>query len=598
MAFTFGATPSAAAPSTFGAAPAPAPTAFPSFGGTPSAAAPSTGFTGFGGASTPAPAAGGFSFGGTPGTAAPAPSTAFSGFGASSTPAPAPAFGASPATGAFGSQAPTSGAFGTSSFGAPSSTLGGFGSPAPAGFGTAPVAVGATPQQPPVAISGSTPYSALPQDLRQAIDTIHEAMMKHKKTMINLQSMAPALLLDSQNPAQHGSILGSNSGTTSRQQQTPIAVTIRDLHQKIAVLEQATGLQTRADSCKDDYEKLIKQAVMFGRWQIEALAVRRGVHLKPLPTDQQQQQQQQQSTDGGNPNGGQTSAKAQLQAVLDRQVAHVDRLERMPSPYLWQVLEDMEKRLADLKHHAWTVQQQLESSHRSNEPADVSSIVLTQHRALHKIEALLSKVHTQVEGLRQQYRFYEKGENVIEKANYEEKERERRLNDQIRMQYVKAAASAPHTNSSTGGQAPAPGAFGAPTPGAFGAAPAPAFGAFGSTPTPAPAFGGFGLSSTPAPAPAFGAFGASSTPAPAPAGTSTFSFGASANPAPAPSGTSTFGGFGGASTPAPAAGGAFGATPAPTTFGVPAAAPTTGFASLSSTPKKSSKGRNKNRLGR
>ena len=556
----------------FSAAPTPT-TGFGGFGAAPTPAAPSTGFGGFG-AAAPAPAGGAFSFGS--GTTAPTPSTGFGGFGGT---APAPAFGAPASTGGFGSPAPAAGAFG--GFGAPSSTLGGFGSPAPGGFGAAPATPGANPQQPPVAISGGTPYSALPQDLRQAIDTIHEAMMKHKRTMINLQSMAPALLLGSQNASQNGSLLNTNaSANTGQHQPTPLNVTIRDLHQKIASLEQETCLQTRADSCKDDYEKLINQAFMFGRFQIEALAVRRGVHLKPLATEQQQS-----ATDGGNPNGGQSSAKAQLQAVLDRQVAHVDRLERMPSPYLWQVLEDMKKRLDDLQHHARTVQQQIESSNRSNEPADVSSIVLTQHRALYRIGTLLSSLHARVEALRQQYRFYEQGENVIEKANFEEKERERRLNDQIRMQYVKAAASAPHTKAPAGGQASTLGGFGAPTSVASGAA--SAFGGFGAASTPSPAFGGFGPSSTPAPAPAFGSFGASSTPAPTPAGTSGFSFGGA--------------------TPAPATGGSFGAAPAAGAFGgVPAAsfggpapgAPVSGFASLSSTPKKSSKGRNKNRLGR
>ena len=518
-----------------------------SFGsGTTPAAAPSTGYS-FGGGPAPAPAP---AFGATGGFGAPAPS----GFGASSTGAfgaPAPSnFGTS--TGGFGSPAPAAGAFGAapSAFGAPAP--GGFGSPAPGGFGApAPGGFGANPanpQQPPVAISGGTPYSALPQDLRQAIDTIHEAIMKHKRTMINLQSMAPALLLGSQDPSKIGI-------TATGQQPAPLSVTIRDLHQKIASLEQETGLQARADSCKDDYEKLIEQAVMFGRWQIEALAVRQGVHLRPLPTEQQQQS----AADKGSTSGGQSSAKAQLQAVLDRQMAHVDRLERMPSPFLWQVLEDMEKRLIDLKHHAWTVQQQIESSIRSNEPADIVSIVQSQHRAFYKVSTLLSNLHAQVEALRQQYRFYEKGENVLEKAIFEEKERERRLNDRIRLEYVKAAANTAQTTGSTAGQAPAPGGFGAP--------------GFGSTSAAAPAFG------------SFGGFGPS-TPAPAPAGSSAYNFSGSAGPAPA-SGAST---------------GAFGAAPAGA-FGAPAPAPSYPFApapalSSSSTPKKNSKGRNKNRLGR
>jgi len=228
--------------------------------------------------------------------------------------------------------------------------------------------------------------------------------------------------------------------------------------------------------------------------------------LKPLPA------QQQQSTDGSSGSTAQSNkAKAELQAVLDRQMAHVDRLEKMPSPYLWQVLEDMEKRLRDLKYHAMTVEQQIENSTRSNEPTNVVAIIKSQNRALNKINNILGTLHARVEVLREQYRFYEKEENVLDKANWEEQERERQLNDRIRMEYVKAASTA--KNSSSDQNVPpgaaAPGSFGAPAPSGFGGFGAP-------SPAPTTAGGGFNFSSTPAPA--GGAFGGSTTPGPAPIG--------------------------------------------------------------------------------
>jgi len=369
--------------------------------------------------------------------------------------------------------------------------------------------------------------------------------------------MAPALLLSRKDTNQV--VVYNTDKATGQSQPVPLSVTIRELHQTIAALEEETGLQTRADSCKNDYEKIIVQAYNYGRYQLEALAVRRGVHLKPLPA------QQQQSTDGSSGSTAQSNkAKAELQAVLDRQMAHVDRLEKMPSPYLWQVLEDMEKRLRDLKYHAMTVEQQIENSTRSNEPTNVVAIIKSQNRALNKINNILGTLHARVEVLREQYRFYEKEENVLDKANWEEQERERQLNDRIRMEYVKAASTA--KNSSSDQNVPpgaaAPGSFGAPAPSGFGGFGAP-------SPAPTTAGGGFNFSSTPAPA--GGAFGGSTTPGPAPIGGG--------------------GGFNFSSAPAPAGGGAFGSTaPAPAFGG--------STFSASSTPKKNSKSRSKGRLGR
>eukprot|EP00957_Ditylum_brightwellii_P147732 11250185-Ditylum_brightwellii.AAC.1 len=53
----------------------------------------------------------------------------------------------------------------------------------------------AAPQQPPQQpLSNHTPYSALPENARKAIDSVHELMMRHRRTMANVKCMAPALL--------------------------------------------------------------------------------------------------------------------------------------------------------------------------------------------------------------------------------------------------------------------------------------------------------------------------------------------------------------------------------------------------------------------
>ena len=228
--------------------------------------------------------------------------------------------------------------------------------------------------------------------------------MSHRRSVINLQSMGPKQLL-------------GGTGSNDSEQSNSLSVAIRDLHHNISSLEQETALQTLADSCKEEYETIIKQAIVYGKWQVEALAIRRGVHLRPLPKGQHQQDQV---------TGSSGHAKAQLQAALDRQLAHVDRREAMPSPYMWQVLGDMEKRLDSLQNNVWSMHEQIDNSMRSDEPADILSILQSQHRALYNVTKRLDNLHMQVEKLRQHYRFYEKGENVLERARYEEQERERR----------------------------------------------------------------------------------------------------------------------------------------------------------------------------
>ena len=384
--------------------------------------------------------------------------------------------------------------------------------------------------------------------------------MKHRKTMNNLQSMAPKLLI----PKKEGEDFSVGS---DGKRIIPLSVTIKQLQQKISALEQETALQSEADSCKEAYLTLLQQATTNGQWPIEALAVRKGIHLK-YPSSQNQSSQQQQQQQQGQSDAAkkaQADAQAQLQAILDRQMAHVDRLERMPSPYLWHTLQDMENRLHNLKNQVFSVHQQINHSVRSDEPEDIASIVHSQNRALAAITARMEYVHSQVEALRDQYTFYEKGENVIAKATYEEQQRQRRIDDQIRMQYVQSASkggASGNTQQST--QAP------------------------GQASAPASAVGGFGGFGSPAPAPSAAfSFSSASTPAPAPGGL----FGST--PAPAPGGL-----FG--STPAPAPGGLFGSTPAPApsntsfsfnTSSATAPAPAT-------TPKKGSKSRNKNRLSR
>ena len=596
--FGFGA-PSSAAPATpaFGATPAPAfgaapAVAAPAFG----AAAPAGGGFGFGGATpAPAPAAAGFGGFGSPaptpapgglgGFGAPAPAASGGLFGA-----PAPAggslFGATPAPapggfGGFGSPAPAApGGFGAPSpsaggglFGAPAPAPGGFGAPAPAYGAPAAPAYGAPQQQqpPPPAISGNMPYSQLPPDQKQAIDVLHNAMMEHKRTLLHVSSMAPKLLQKSVQQAD-----------AAAGQELPLVNITGQLTTEVNhLLQQLKTLQETVQYTEKLYEQSTLQAFMFAKWPTEAAASRRGITLSKPPAS-------------SNPDA---DMQAKLQQGLDRQLAFVDRVELMPSPYLWQTLEDMDQRLQNFKGHITTLQQQLEYSKRSTEEdIHVTSIVQMQNESIWKLASQWTILHNKVEQVKNSYRMYEKGDNILEMADQAERDHQQQMDHALRSHLIKTVPTGPAPAPAGGGlygATPAPAAGGL-----FGAKPAPASGGLFGAPSPAPAGGG--LFGAPAPAPAGGGLFGAPAPAAAPAGAfgaaaPAGAFGAPAAPAP--------GGFGAPAAPAggglfgaPAAAPAFGAAPAPAagafSFGGAAApAPTTS----TSTPKSKNKGRSTRR---
>jgi hypothetical protein len=473
------------------------------------------------------------SFGGTP-----APSTGLS-FGS---PAPAP----SASTFSFGAPSPVSGAptagysFGPTAPGtSPSNTS--FGSSAFGGFGSPSLGLGTTHafSQQAATISGGTPYSALPPDIRQAIDKIHEAMMNHKRTVNGFRSIGPSLLIPANKPSTALVTHGSGSTTDS------LPVLIKRLQGTMTQLESELRLQALADACKGEYETLYKQSVQ-ALWTLEALANHRNVHLKAIPSDRKLQESSSQST------------QAQLQEVLDMQMAHVDRFEGMPSPYLWKVLDDMKTHLSNLEKRLWMAQQQAQNSLGKGGQARISEEIYKQMHQVTRAAKFIQKLNLETDNLRNIYRFYEKGENILDKTYHKEQSRERHLDDLVRYDFVKASAASATQGQIAPAPVPAAGGFGTFTSSTTGSAPSSSFGGFGfGSPAPASNFG----SATPAPA--------LNAPTPAPP-----MFGS----------TST--------TPAPA----FGATPS--TFGSATSSFGASTSFSSSTPRAKNKSRNKSRTGR
>ena len=568
MAFSFGNKSPAPAPA-FGAP------AAPTFG-----AAPSGGFGGaapapFGAAPAPFGSAGGSLFGA-------APPASSGGFGAASKPG-----------GLFGSPSPAPGGlFGSAPTPAPGGLFGTTSAPAQGGlFGSQPAPA---PQPPPPSVSSQTPYSQLPPQVKQVIDGIHEQMMQHKRSMAQVQTMAPVLL---RHPTQSADAAAGASA--------PLMEQFQKMAGALQVIESNLQACSREAACvKAKYEQTTTQAVVHGIWPMEALASRKEVKLTTIETK-------------SNP-----TITEQIRKLLEFQAAHVDRLEKIPSPYIWQALEEMDDRLQELNNSTQLITTYL-TQMKNIRDMGVASVVQGQTALLLQVAQQVTNLQHRVHDLRTKYRHWEKEVNVLDQQKVRDLLAQQKRDEIVKIGYLKAASVAPPAPAPAPGAAPAPGGlfgsapassglFGnAPTPGVgFGAAPKPG-GLFGSAPAPAPATGGGLFGSTPAaPAPAAGGGGGlfGSTPAaPAPAAGGGL-FGSTPAPAPA-----TGGGLFGSTpaAPAPAAGGGlFGSTPAaaeaPTPSGglfgstaAPAfgAAPvaTGGFGSSSSASKPKNKSRSNRR---
>lgn len=402
-------------------------------------------------------------------------------------------------------------------------------------------------------------YSDLPPHMKQAIDTIHQAIMRHKRSMLSLQAMAPQMLL----PGDQG--LG-HSTTESPSSRTPlINEELNRLHIQLNRLQSdVETLQLRARQQKDADENLLLQSIMYAKWPVEALAHRKGIRLTAMTANVLQEEKKEDNLAA--------DVQSRVRESLDRAMSSVDRIEKMPSPYLWHVIHDMEIRLQNLDEQSSRLMKQLDQSAQleqdlqmyQNPLPRVAEIVETHHQALWQLTSRLDHIRSEMELIRYRYRYLERGENVLDKVAAEEYSRQRKLDEEIQLQVFQAPqagnAAAPLGSSALAAN-PSPGpsssfsfsGLGAPAPSTGASSTAFSFSSGPGTNAPAPSStsGGtafsFSSGATPspaAPAPAFGQPApASGQPAPA-FGQPSPAFG---QPAPAP----TFGG--GVASPAPSA---------------------------------------------
>jgi hypothetical protein len=482
-------------------------------------------------------------------------------------------------------------------------------------------------------ISANMRFSSLPPNAQKIISDTFMLFHQHKQTMNSVASMTPSFLATEADRA---------AGITSRLSDTKSEIQKRqqDLKEEISTVQQRfNDLSRHVRKVQQEANDLYNLAHECGIYPVQTIAVRRRITL-PGSYKNAVGASSSSVTGGGTPTSAPQSSLPdvvkKLNTMLRENATHVDRMEGLPSMYLWKLIEDMDARLQNLGRNLVKLEKDIKNrenvaigNNYANEENPVESISLgiqNQVDILIQVANFVGRMSQQLEVMRQVYKEKLTAERLIRSSQFSgmspmsrlntydmtsmidhggksfdpfldadrrEAQEENRIKLEVKKRNINARSSLPSmnpamanttvTSSSNSTPALSSGLFSTPSAGGglFGSKPA-ATGLFSGSSTSnltsaAPSSGfSFGGSSTPAPAPSNGgfSFGASGTPAPATtASSSGFSFGGSSTPTPAPSS----GGFsfGGSTTPAPApasSGFSFGGSSTP-----PAAPASSGF---------------------
>jgi hypothetical protein len=122
----------------------------------------------------------------------------------------------------------------------------------------------------------------------------------------------------------------------------PLPEQIASLAETASALAGQVGMALgAAQSLSGGAEELAGQGIVYAAWVVEALAARRGVALSKGKGPKG-------AADGAGGSTGTAGIEASLDKLLADAAANVDRIERLPSPYLWKVLADLEARATEI----------------------------------------------------------------------------------------------------------------------------------------------------------------------------------------------------------------------------------------------------------
>ena len=149
------------------------------------------------------------------------------------------------------------------------------------------------------------------------------------------------------------------SNATLPRQMVALQTQIRDL------LQSAESNLAEARMLKSAAGEAAAQAKMHGAWPVENVAARGGVALSSVREMLGDHHRHHHGGGGGGPASslnvsGMTNVDAvALQQIMDMRASRVDRVEPMPSPYLWEVLGDFERRVSAVSRDVEAVRARL-----------------------------------------------------------------------------------------------------------------------------------------------------------------------------------------------------------------------------------------------
>ena len=419
--------------------------------------------------------------------------------------------------------------------------------------------------------------------------------------MSSVSTMIPALLTED---ADRAAGTSSNTSNTPTMNIAPLSQRMQATHYKLAELkEELDDTSISVSQVFEQSNALYALTHQCAIYPVQNIAARRQIDLPSLNSSS--------SSEAAGADKQLSETVKRLNAMLQENSTHVDRLEGMPSVYLWRTMEDLQKRIEGLYQKLAVMKKELDGRRNlvwrevervsgsgsgagggdMDATEEVSLAMQNQMHALVRVAGVVGKLNEKMDELRQAYkrqiakeRFQKGGMSsgnpqmnmnmgmnmkmgmggidvgsgtdvgigMDRGAGFDPfLEADRRENEEERRLNMEVRKRT--IQASTNIQM-----MNAPAPPVNTLAPAPvAGGLFGGTPAPALAGGGL-FGSTPAPAPAGSAFGGFGSPAPVGGGL----FGGT--PAAAPAGGGL---FGSTPAPAPAGGGLFGGTPAPAPAG-------------------------------
>jgi len=203
--------------------------------------------------------------------------------------------------------------------------------------------------------TSSTPYHALPPHIQQMIDQTYNIMHQHHHTMSSLETMAPFMLQSSSNnntsdadkAAGHLPLEPTNSLANA-----PLLLECSKARAKLKHLTKS--IQQSIQDSQHILERSVdvyKQTFQYIAWPTEACAAKHGIILPLLPENIATGTSNSQVTNGTSLNQqGQNQTPStfkeiqqKLNSVLASQASQVDRTEKVPSPYFWITLSQLQE---------------------------------------------------------------------------------------------------------------------------------------------------------------------------------------------------------------------------------------------------------------